>query len=321
MLMFLALLTCALLQNGEARDSCDHDRGSNNPRHGDCQCVTREEMQAKLHQLLSNIEPLCNVAISRSCRELPPNSLSGYYSIRNSTGHINQEYCDMTRRCCNITGGWMRVTNLNMTDPNQQCPPGLRLVTSPIRTCWRESQTQSCVTVGVYPTHGHEYSRVCGRARAYQYDSPNAFLISNSGTRTVEETYVAGISLTHGRSPRKHIWTFAAARDETVASYSSNSGCPCTRPDLGFTGTVPAFVGQDYFCETGSRGTFQNAFHSEDPLWDGEGCGPQSTCCSFNSPPWFCKQLPQPTTDDIEIRLCADSREDVPLERVEIYVQ
>ena len=50
----------------------------------------------------------------------------------------------------------------------------------------------------------------------------------------------------------------------------------------------------------------------------------QSTCCSFNNPPWFCKELPQPTRDDIELRLCADqatSDEDTPLEVVEIYIQ
>ena len=59
-----------------------------------------------------------------------------------------------------------------------------------------------------------------------------------------------------------------------------------------------------YFCDTGSRDRFQLIFYPDDPLWDGVGCGPTSTCCSFNNPPWFCKQLPQPTTDNIELRLC-----------------
>ena len=62
-----------------------------------------------------------------------------------------------------------------------------------------------------------------------------------------------------------------------------------------------------------------------DPLWDGQGCGSQSTCCGLNTPPWFCQQLPQPTTDDIELRLCGggypSTDEDVPLEVVEIFVQ
>ena len=48
-----------------------------------------------------------------------------------------------------------------------------------------------------------------------------------------------------------------------------------------------------------------------------------STCCEFNNPPWFCKQLPQPTTDGIELRVRGDtslSDEDTPLEVIEIYV-
>ena len=48
-------------------------------------------------------------------------------------------------------------------------------------------------------------------------------------------------------------------------------------------------------------------FYSSDPLWDGAGCESTSTeCCTFNSPPWFYKQLPQPTTDNIEMMLCRD---------------
>ena len=41
-------------------------------------------------------------------------------------------------------------------------------------------------------------------------------------------------------------------------------------------------------------------------MWDGKGRRGSSTCCEFNNPPLFCKDLPQPTTDDIELRLCAD---------------
>ncbi len=54
------------------------------------------------------------------------------------------------------------------------------------------------------------------------------------------------------------------------------------------------------------------------------GCGGTSTCCQFNNPPWFCKQLPQPTTDDIELRLCADGStrdEDITIRQVDIFIQ
>ena len=64
-----------------------------------------------------------------------------------------------------------------------------------------------------------------------------------------------------------------------------------------------------------------------DPLWDGQGCG-SSSCCELSyppgvTPPWFCKQLPQTTTDDIEVRLCGDegtADEDTPVELIELYI-
>ena len=84
----------------------------------------------------------------------------------------------------------------------------------------------------------------------------------------------------------------------------------------------PAFVGQNYFCNTGTENS-SSSFYSADPLWDGAGCGPMNTCCSFNNPPWFYKQLPQSTTDDIEMRVCHDegTANDIAIEIVEIYIQ
>ena len=61
-------------------------------------------------------------------------------------------------------------------------------------------------------------------------------------------------------------------------------------------------------------------YYVNDPLWDGAGCV-QGSCCQFNSPPWFCKDLPHPTSEDIELRLClseSTSNEEVAFE---IYVQ
>ncbi len=67
----------------------------------------------------------------------------------------------------------MRVANLDMTDPNQNCPDGFGLVsrTTP-RTCGRPGP--GCVAI-TYPTYGVEYSRVCGRVIGYQDKSPKAF--------------------------------------------------------------------------------------------------------------------------------------------------
>ena len=140
---------------------------------------------------------------------------------------------------------------------------------------------------------------------------------------TIDERYVDGVSLTYG-NPRQHIWTFAGAIDEAGGS-DDESRCTCT--DSSRPNTPPSFVGNDYFCETGvppGQGWSHNVFYTDDPLWDGQGCGPTSTCCTFNNPPWFCKQLPQSTSADLEVRLCSlDSAnfENTPVELVEIYVK
>ena len=58
--------------------------------------------------------------------------------------------------------------------------------------------------------------------------------------------------------------------------------------------------------------------YSNDPLWDGAGRRGHSTCCSFNSPPWFMKQLC--TNDALELRVCRDQPRS-GLKIVELYVQ
>ena len=260
-----------------------------------------------------------------SCRDITTNT-SGYYWIGTSNcTNITpvQVYCDFGRNCsCNATGGWTRVGKLDMTNSSQQCPEGFRLdnrTTTSLRLCTR-NVTPGCTSL-IFDTYAIEYSRVCGRVKGYQEGSPDAFdaRVDVDPIQSLDEIYVDGVSVTHGSPPRQHIWTFAAARDETISS------CACTRPDRNYTGYITPEVEQDYFCETGSRDAFELLkLYIEDPLWDGDGCGNGSTCCSFNNPPWFCKQLPQPTTDAIELRVCTDepsvSDEDVLLEAFEIYI-
>ena len=160
---------------------------------------------------------------------------------------------------------------------------------------------------------------MCGSIRAYQYGGPDAFEAYDDGrvTRvtTIEGAYVSGVSLTHG-SPQQHIWTFAAARTETLTNVE---GCPCNGANV----TIPPFVGGDYFCESGiNSGAASLKFYQEDPLWDGEGCISSSSCCSFNNPPYFTKTLPSPTADPIEARLCRlDTSDDSPDEFMELYVK
>ena len=258
-----------------------------------------------------------------SCAALTPSSPSGYYWVRASYGSAVRVYCDMTRSCGNITGGWVRVAELDMTNSSHQCPSGLTQHNdSNIRTCRRMESSGGCSSVMI--DISYSYSRVCGRVIAYQVGTTDAFADAVGRMRSnpmLEDVYVDGVSLTHGE-PRQHVWTFAAGfGEETLDSMAS---CPCTNN----SGTIrpPNFVGNDYFCEAGILHYTPSAavVYTEDPLWDGDGCMISNPCCSFNNPPWFYKQLPQPTTDDLEMRVCRNevvSNEDIALERVEIYVQ
>ena len=56
---------------------------------------------------------------------------------------------------------------------------------------------------------------MCGKIIGYQQGTPDAFFpYIRQGQTTTDSHYVEGISLTHGTSPRKHIWTFAVALHE-----------------------------------------------------------------------------------------------------------
>ena len=126
-------------------------------------------------------------------------------------------------RPCGCGGpGWTRLAYLNMTNLTEQCPLNWDLHTSPVRACGG-SNNLICDSATFDNTNGIRYSQVCGRIIGYQKDTPEAFGSANSG-QDIDDPYVDGVSLTHG-SPREHVWTFAAARDETI---QTDYVCPCT---------------------------------------------------------------------------------------------
>ena len=222
--------------------------------------------------------------------------------------------------------GWTRVAYLNMTDPRQKCPHNWNLRTgSNIRGCGRvHKHAYICESV-IFPANGVIYSRVCGRIIAYQAGSPDAFYNSiGAGYSSIDQGYVDGISVTHGRNPRKHIWTFAAALSEAHSNLPWI--CKCTNTGNVWPYEIPGFIGNNTFCDTGNKGQAETSsfIFESDPLWDGDGCGRHSSCCQENRPPWFCTSLPHATSDDIELRLCLGETfydEDILVSLVEIYVQ
>ena len=283
-------------------------------------------LQKQLTTLYNQTEQLKNVTIhvqnellrnpfgqfssnpTSSCAALLPSSPSGYYWVRASNGSAVSVYCDMTRSCGGVTGGWMRVRFLDMTSNYHQCPSGLREHNddSPnIRTCVRNETSGGCSSV--LSTANIQYSKVCGRITAYQFGSVDGFRNAD-----IESAYVDGVILTHGNS-RQHIWTFAAG----------NRICDNCRDDR----RPMLSVGSDFFCDSGNHQSgMRNAgktFYGDNPLWDGVRCPASNNCCPTDNPPYFLKTLAQ-TTDDIEMRVCRDEgsdTEDIAIETVEIYVQ
>ena len=158
-------------------------------------------------------EPLCEHVIT-SCKELyqcNPALPSGYYNITTPQG-VERVYCDMnTTNCGNITGGWMRAAYIDMTDESNTCPQGLNYtVVNSTRMCTRSHTGYINCSSVTFPTHGVPYTKVCGRARGYQFHAtPTFYNFYYSGQSNLDSTYVSGLSVTYG-SPRSHIWTFAA---------------------------------------------------------------------------------------------------------------
>ena len=260
-----------------------------------------------------------STALPTSCeqvQEQQPNSPSGYYILAGPTGTFST-YCNMGT-LCGSEGGWARLAYLDMTDATQNCPSGFKLYQSGgVRACGRTSNSASCKSVQ-FPSNGISYSQICGRVTGYQYHSPSAF---SPQLNNINSYYVDGVSITRG-SPRKHVWTLANA---VFDNYNTpNIICPCSP---GSSQTVPSFVGNHYFCESGNHANGWAAIlYTSDPLWDGQGCGSlEATCCSAPGLPWFHRDYGSTTTSDyIELRVCADQEiadEDSPVSYYEIYVK
>jgi len=317
-------LTPNVLQDSAAGQSC--------PSHEIRQSARNEISSSIITYLRFLTNPgATEGSAAESCQQiaqLRPNTTSDYYWIRTANGSATHLYCDMSNRC-----GRTQVAFTNMSDSSQSCPSGLAEVThNGVRVCQRMTNFACDSTNFSVP---FSYNKVCGRIVGYQVGSTDAFcpfqevchyrsfFPSSLQAYTIDDAYVDGLSLTHGH-PREHIWTFAAAISDVynMPAYA----CPCTRAGLSAI-VIPPFVGNDYFCDTGNHENRYNNghFYGDDPLWDGAGCGATGTCCSFNTPPWFTKQLPSPTNDPLELRSCGDQQantdENVGIQLFELYVQ
>ena len=246
-----------------------------------------------------------------SCKDIKaahPNSPSGYY-------HVNSHniYCNMGE-LCGQDGGWTRIAYLDMT---MNCPSGLQeLMTGGIRVCRREGNSTGCRS-NVFQTNGISYSQICGKVVGYQKGRTDAVY---ANINDINDAYIDGVSITRG-SPRQHVWSYI------TGLRSNNNGahtCPCND---GANNTVPSFVGEHYYCESGANSTPKSdSIYTADPLWDGNNCPLyEAPCCNGTGLPWFFRDYGNATiTDYIELRVCGSagwSNEDTPVQLYEIYVK
>ena len=235
-------------------------------------------------------------------------------AIRNNVNNCIRDVITF-RTPCGV-GDWERVAFLNMSDPSQHCPSNWAEYTSNgLRTCGRPNLNIACQGAFFHRSTGQSYNKVCGRAIGYEYGGQEAFEHTN-----IDSNYVYGLSITHG-IPRSHIWTYAVGNTEgghSVASWN----CPCADPDHPSSDIPPSFVGDDFYCESGNPTNtwLPNRFYPNDPLWDGEDC--EGSCCiNGKNPPWFSVDLPSPTYDSIEVRICtAEGGSDTKVQLLEILV-
>ena len=249
-----------------------------------------------------------------SCKDIKtiqPTSPSGYYYVNS-----RNIYCNMGE-LCGQDGGWTRIAYLDMTE---NCPYGLQeWFTSSgnrIRVCRREGTTGGCRS-NIFQTNGISYSQICGKVVGYQKGTTDAV---HTSINDINRAYIDGVSITRG-SPRQHVWSY-------IAGYQSNSNssntCPC---NTGATNTVPPFVGEHYYCESGKNGSpNRNSIYTADPLWDGNNClSNEAPCCTGTGLPWFFRDYGNATiTDYIELRVCGNQghgNEDTPVQLYEIYVK
>ena len=259
-----------------------------------------------------------------SCSDLHLES-SRYYYITTETSPPMYMYCE-TNRVFNLIfyGNWLRVATLDMRIQTEECPSRFETV-----SFGNDDTKRYCSRKGVgctshfFPVYGYKYQTICGKIVAIQKGKPDAFFPSRSKQKTINDVYVDGVSVTCGM-PRQHIWTLAAAMHEVNAL--GLHLCPCTNAQNPMNREIfiPEFVGESYFCDTGSpTAAAVGEIYEDNPLWDGKGCGPTHSCCfRQNDQEYFCSSLSELSTDPIEVRLCGDQLdEDVLLQQLELFVK
>ena len=260
----------------------------------------------------------------KSCAEIyqinkASRGMSGLYWI-NTTSGLHQVNCSMELECGGHKGGWTTIVKLD-TSEGDSCPSAwTRISASGKVVCRSGSNSGGCYSA-IFTTYNITFNKICGRIKGYQKGAPDAFHSSESDTKSINDHYVDGLSITLG-NPRKHVWTYAVGLSDNYDYVTAN--CPCAAtpgPD------PPAFVGDHYYCDSGNsiRSWSSSLFYTSDVLWDGYDCNhANNNCCTNPDMPWFFRQFSRSRKDYLEARICTSAgftNEDILVESIELYIQ
>ena len=294
-----------------------------------CQKITKE-MNSDLAQRLEREKRLglSHNYPAEGCEEIVrnnPQSTNGWYWVRDSSDNSTKRvYCYPSGHTSCGEGVWMRIGYFDMGSNLAECPEPLERFA--VSGSWYCRRTALPCTSVHFSALGKNYTAVCGMVEGYQYGSMDAF-VPSTASKTPDDLYAEGIFITHGSSPRRHLWAYAVGLNANPDSgFFPNTQCPCTA--AGTSRTLPTFLNDDYYCDSGnpSRNRFINDHLYPDRLWDNSGpsCVSGSTCCDNPDQPWFKKKLTQPVNEDVEMRWCADqdtADEATATTRVELYIR
>ena len=234
---------------------------------------------------------------------------SGNYKLRIG-GKVVPVYCYMGE-LCGINGGWTSFKGLTFFPGGaKSCPnSAFKLVNENGNDwCAMKNPAPGCASVAI-PSHGIVYTGVCGSVGGLQKGGTSGFYT----TKTINEAYLDGISITRtADGKRKHVMSLAAGFSERA---SGKKACPCNTGAKG--GAPPLFVGNDYYCESGSSNEpASDTIYSNDPLWDGQSFQYLEKGCKKSKMPLFYRRITPKTTNDLELRLCRN----IPADTGEVWL-
>ena len=155
----------------------------------------QEALQSVSTEVLTKIQDIVEAEIEKfrylgqrpqfavnSCKdvkELQPCTSSGYYWIGTESSPLGI-WCEMEpgdKFNASVSGGFMKIAQIDMRNNASSCPKGLKQVVpagSAKRLC-ASIRTDAGADSIKFDTHCVNYTKVCGRITGYQYGLPEAF--------------------------------------------------------------------------------------------------------------------------------------------------